>query len=208
MAMRREVFEQTGGFDPGLIMWGNGEQELCYRLWTLGYECQIAPHARVAHLFRSKFPYAVSAVDVLHNLLRTPIIHFDRDRLAAVLAALGKNPVFPRAMALVLDSDVWSRRADLQSRRILDDQAYFDRFPTPGLSGELATASEAAMSGGTVDPSIMIPTVYASVPPTIKYTPTRQPPPVGPPTPTKTPIVVPTYRPTIIPPQPIPSGQP
>jgi len=136
MAMRRELVEQTGGFDPGLILRGGGEMEFCYRLWALGYECRIAPQARVAHMFRSKFPYAVSAVDVLHNLLRIAVIHFDRERVGAVIAALGKNPVFPQAMALLLDSDVSSRRADLRSRRILDDQAFFDRFPTPGLSHE------------------------------------------------------------------------
>jgi len=32
---------------------------------------------------------------------------------------------------LVLDSDVWLRRSDMRSRRVLDDQAFFDRFPCP-----------------------------------------------------------------------------
>jgi GT2 family glycosyltransferase len=134
LAMRREVFEQTGGFDPGLRFRGGGEVELCFRLWALGFECRVVPGTRIAHLFRSRFPYPVSAVDVLHNLLRTAIVHFGRDRLAAVVAALGRRPAFPEALALVLDSDVWSRRADIRARRVLDDQAFFDRFPTPGLS--------------------------------------------------------------------------
>jgi GT2 family glycosyltransferase len=69
MAMRREVFEQTGGFDPGLILSGGGEMELCFRLWALGYECRIAPRTRVAHLFRPRFPYAVDPAAVLHNML-------------------------------------------------------------------------------------------------------------------------------------------
>jgi glycosyltransferase involved in cell wall biosynthesis len=134
MAMRREVFEQTGGFDPGLILWGGGEMELCFRLWALGYECRIALRTRVAHLFRPRFPYAVDPAAVLHNMLRIAIIHFDRDRLGIVIAALSRNPVFPHALALVLDSDVWLRRSDMRSRRVLDDQAFFDRFPMPGLS--------------------------------------------------------------------------
>jgi cellulose synthase/poly-beta-1,6-N-acetylglucosamine synthase-like glycosyltransferase len=134
MAMRREVFEQTGGFDPGLILWGGDEMELCFRLWALGYECRLAPRTRVAHLFRSRFPYAVNPIDVLHNLLRIAIIHFDRDRLGTVIAALGSNPVFPQALALALDSDVWLRRADMRSRRVLDDQAFFDRFPMHDLN--------------------------------------------------------------------------
>ncbi len=138
LAMRREVFEQTGGFDPGLIFRGGGELELCFRLWTLGFECRVVPGTRVAHLFRSRFPYPVDPVDVLHNLLRTAIIHFGQDRLAAVITALRQKPAFPQALALVMDSDAWARRADIRSRRVLDDQAFFDRFPTPGLAGEPA----------------------------------------------------------------------
>ena len=142
MAMRRETFDQTGGFDPGLILWGGGEMELCFRLWALGYECRIVPQTQAAHLFRSQFPYPVNAADVLHNLLRTAIIHFDQDRLTAVITALSSKPAFPQALALVLDSDIWTRRADIRSRRILDNAAFFDRFPMSGLS---------ALAGGGAD---------------------------------------------------------
>lgn len=134
MAMRREVFDKTGGFDPGLILWGGGEMELCFRLWALGYECRVVPGTRIAHLFRAKFPYTVESFDVLHNLLRTAIIHFDQDRLTAVITALSKKPAFPRALALVLDSDVWIRRAEIRSQRVLDNPEFFDRFPMSGLS--------------------------------------------------------------------------
>jgi GT2 family glycosyltransferase len=134
LAIRRDVFDRTGGFDPGLIFRGGGELELCFRLWALGYECRVVPGIRVAHLFRSRFPYPVRSVDVLHNRLRTAVIHFDQDRLAAVITALSDRPAFPQALALVTDSDVWSRRAEIRSGRVLDDQAFFDRFPTPGLT--------------------------------------------------------------------------
>jgi glycosyl transferase family 2 len=136
MAMRRGVFEQTGGFDPGLILWGGGEMELSFRLWALGYECRVAPQTRVAHLFRPRFPYAVDPAAVLHNLLRIAVIHFDRERLRTVIAAHSRNPFFPQAMTRVLDSDVWLRRTDVRSRRVLDDQAFFDRFPMPGLNSQ------------------------------------------------------------------------
>ncbi len=134
MAVRRDVFDQTGGFDPGLILWGSGEIELSFRLWALGYECRIAPQAQAAHLFRSRFPYTVNSVHIVHNLLRTAIIHFGQDRLAAVITALRQKPAFPEALALVMDSDVWARRADIRSRRVINDQAFFDRFPMNGLN--------------------------------------------------------------------------
>jgi GT2 family glycosyltransferase len=133
MGMRREVFEQTGGFDPGLIRWGGGEMELSFRLWSLGYECRIAPRSRVSHLFRSRFPYRVSPAEILHNLIRVAMVHFEQDRLAAVIAALRDNPAFPKAMALVLEGDAWARRADVRARRVAADEAFFERFPSPGL---------------------------------------------------------------------------
>lgn len=145
MAMRREVFEQTGGFDPGLIRWGGGEMELSFRLWSLGYECQVAPQSRVSHLFRSRFPYRVSAAEVLHNLIRVAVVHFDQDRLEAVIAALRGNRVFPKAMAMVASSDAWTRRAEIHARRVSDDQAFFDRFPSPGLA---CAPSPAALQAG------------------------------------------------------------
>jgi len=134
MAMRREVFEETGGFDPGLIRWGGGEMELSFRLWSLGYECRIAPRSRVSHVFRSRFPYRVRVAEILHNLIRVAMVHFDQERLAAVISALRHNPAFPKAMALVLESDAWARRADVRARRVADDQPFFDRFPSPGLA--------------------------------------------------------------------------
>lgn len=134
LGMRREVFEETGGFDPGLILWGGGEMELCFRLWVLGYECLIEPRARVAHLFRPRFPYAVRPAAVLHNQLRIAMVHFGRDRLETVIAALNRNPVFPKALALARDSDLWSRRDVIRSQRARDDDAFFERFPMPALS--------------------------------------------------------------------------
>src|SRR5690349_20726532 len=56
-AMRREVFEETGGFDAGLLLWGGEDLELCARLWMLDYPCLVLPTVRVAHLFRSQSPY-------------------------------------------------------------------------------------------------------------------------------------------------------
>jgi hypothetical protein len=62
------------------------------------------------------------------------MVHFDQERLAAVISALRHNPAFPKAMALVLESDAWARRADVRARRVADDQPFFDRFPSPGLA--------------------------------------------------------------------------
>jgi GT2 family glycosyltransferase len=138
LAMRREVFERTGGFDDGLILWGGGDVELSFRLWMLGLECHVIPGVRVPHLFRSTFPYAVEAVAVLHNLLRIALVHFNESRLAQVVEALRTNPVFSPALARVAASDVWSRRAQMRNTRRRDDDWFFERFDVPGFGTQVS----------------------------------------------------------------------
>lgn len=49
MALRREAFEEIGGFDPAFFMYSE-EIDLCYRLKAAGWEVHFAPVATVAHV--------------------------------------------------------------------------------------------------------------------------------------------------------------
>src|SRR6266571_1623863 len=51
LAIRREVFHNNGGFDPGMRRSQGIDNEFCLRLWLLGYECWLAPEVEVVHLF-------------------------------------------------------------------------------------------------------------------------------------------------------------
>src|SRR5262249_12162431 len=51
LAMRRDVFAATGGFDCGMRQLGGNDNELSLRLWLLGYELLIVPAVEVGHLF-------------------------------------------------------------------------------------------------------------------------------------------------------------
>jgi GT2 family glycosyltransferase len=160
LAMRRKVFEHTGGFDDGLILWGGTDVELCFRLWTLGLECHLVPQVIVAHLFRRRFPYPVEAVTVLHNLLRIAFVHFDEDRILRVVEARRSDLKFPEALARVVSSDAWARRDELRRRRVIDDDAVFARFPMPGLSDEASRrrpSRSSARTGGRAASSYPLP---------------------------------------------------
>ena len=128
LAMRREVFEQTGGFDTGLLLWGGEDLELCARLWMLDYACLVLPAVRVAHLFRTRSPYPVPWELVLHNLLRIACVHFSDPALTRVVTSLRGHPAFPAALVRLLDSDVWTRRESVRARRAHDDDWYLTRF--------------------------------------------------------------------------------
>lgn len=127
-AVERRLFEENGGFDDGILIWGNEAAELCLRIWCRGYECRLVPAVDVAHLFRPTFTYEYSWELALHNSLRLGVAHFNRRRLERLVDRTSRIPCFPAAMARVLDSDAWARRAQVQAARQRDDDWFFDRF--------------------------------------------------------------------------------
>jgi GT2 family glycosyltransferase len=132
LAMRRETFLKTGGFDPGMQRLGGNDAEISCRFWLLGYEQLVVPEVQVGHLFRRAAPYEAGWSSVVHNRLRTAFVHFGQSRVERVVEALRSYDAFPAAVAMMTaNTDVFSRRAILESTRRFDDNWFFDRFPAP-----------------------------------------------------------------------------
>lgn len=129
LAMRREVFNATGGFDDGMILWGMEDSELSLRLWLLGYELKLVPSVEIAHAFREKHPYSIPWACVIHNMLRVAFCHFKTERIRQVVQALKGYRDFSDALALLATSDVQARRQFLNLHRRRDDDWFFQRFP-------------------------------------------------------------------------------
>jgi glycosyltransferase involved in cell wall biosynthesis len=128
IGMRRTTFEETGGFDAGLIRTGSVDNEFGIRFWTLGYELLVHPAVAVGHRFRLQHPYPVQWSTMIHNKLRLALVHFTRRRIERVIQALRQHEAFPAAVALSADSNVTSRRSEQLARRTLDDDWFFSRF--------------------------------------------------------------------------------
>lgn len=127
MALRRDVLDAIGGFDAGMLQWGSEDFELSLRVWLFGYEVWVVPEVEVAHYFRQQNPYPVEWKHVSANVIRTAFLHLGEDRLARVLHSLMQDIAhFPRALAFCADSDVLCRRAELKSRRVHDDDWFFN----------------------------------------------------------------------------------
>ena len=128
VAMRKEVWAATGGFDAGLGLWGLEDTELSLRLWTLGFECWLMPQLTVAHLFRSVHPYRVTWETVLTNTLRVAVVHFGAGRIRRVVAHMRANSDFPAAFANLAAGDTWEQRCRVRAARCYDDDWFFGRF--------------------------------------------------------------------------------
>jgi GT2 family glycosyltransferase len=128
LAMRRETFQRSGGYDGDMRQLGGNDAELSCRLWLLGYRLLVVPEIEVGHLFRTATPYPSTWASVVHNRLRTAFVHFGRERVERVLHALRSYESFPAAMAMMLDANVYSRRAEIARVRQFDDDWFFRQF--------------------------------------------------------------------------------
>jgi GT2 family glycosyltransferase len=128
LAMRRETFARTMGFDSGMRQLGGNDNELSCRFWLLGYELLVVPAIEVGHVFRERAPYEAKWAALVHNRLRMAFVHFEACRVERVLHALRVYEAFPSAMAMMLDTDVFARRALLSKSRRFDDAWYFNKF--------------------------------------------------------------------------------
>ncbi|XP_045172732.1 polypeptide N-acetylgalactosaminyltransferase 5-like [Mercenaria mercenaria] len=52
IVMRKSWFQQLGGFDPGMKIWGSEQMELSIKVWTCGGRVEMIPCSFVAHMFR------------------------------------------------------------------------------------------------------------------------------------------------------------
>ncbi|MBI5029352.1 MAG: glycosyltransferase family 2 protein [Chloroflexi bacterium] len=127
-AFRKDLFQQIGGYDAGMINYGMEDTEICIRLWLLGYQVQIIPNILVTHLFRPRFPYEVSWTNLIYNSLRTVHAHFNSERVERAIAELKSLPDFDNAVNLLNTSDIWDRRRNLESIRQHDDSWFFEKF--------------------------------------------------------------------------------
>jgi glycosyltransferase involved in cell wall biosynthesis len=128
LAMRRETYLRTGGYDPGMRQLGGNDAELSCRLWLSGYEQKVVPQLEVGHLFRAAAPYPAKWVALLHNRLRMALVHFHAERVERVVHALRAYEAFPAAVAMTLDTDVQERRALMARTRSFNDDWFFERF--------------------------------------------------------------------------------
>eukprot|EP00386_Alphamonas_edax_P007468 GDKI01024873.1.p1 GENE.GDKI01024873.1~~GDKI01024873.1.p1 ORF type:complete len:529 (-),score=93.60 GDKI01024873.1:25-1611(-) len=76
LAMTKRWWNESGKLDDGMQQWGGENIEQSVRTWLCGGEIYVARDSVVSHLFREKFPYALSYDHVLHNKIRAVDVWF------------------------------------------------------------------------------------------------------------------------------------
>jgi glycosyltransferase involved in cell wall biosynthesis len=122
-AITRDLFERLGGYDPGMLIYGAGEPEFSVRAWLYGAEIDVVPDLQVGHRFKPQDELSDFLAEVrpywVHNCIRFGLLYLSELGCMQLLRfyALSFPNVYPSALRMVDDSDVWRRRAFLEGRR-------------------------------------------------------------------------------------------
>ncbi|MDW8801300.1 glycosyltransferase [Clostridium sp. A1-XYC3] len=129
LAIKRDVFQEIGGFDKNFEVYGVEDQEISLKLWLFGYKVVINCSVEVEHLYKEKRCYEVTYLNVQYNFLCMVYSHFGYDNLVKAIRAAKELPSFDEAMAKVIVNDnIFKQRRDYFSRRKYDENYFIQKF--------------------------------------------------------------------------------
>ena len=140
-AMTRALFNELGGYDPGMRIYGAAEPEFSVRAWLHGAEIWMHPEFQVEHRFKPKAERESFIGEVrpymVHNSLRFGLLYLGEDACMQLLRYQAcKFPVlFADAIRMVDRSDVWQRRKRLERQLRRPFEWFVRRFRLKDQNG-------------------------------------------------------------------------
>jgi GT2 family glycosyltransferase len=128
IAIRREVFQEIGGFEENFPAWGFEDIEISIKMWLFGYRIIVNPEVKVYHVFRPRHPYPIKYTEVDYNLLWLAICHFNQKRLLKVVELVNARQDLNINLQRLFNSPVWEKSNQVRVRRKFDDDWYFHKF--------------------------------------------------------------------------------
>ncbi|TMJ01155.1 MAG: glycosyltransferase [Alphaproteobacteria bacterium] len=130
----RRLFEDLGGYDEGIRVYGAAEPEFSLRAWLSGANISCIPDLRINHHFKPKSKrdrfLSDHRTNLIHNNLRFGLCYLSQSKSLEMIRhyAMKFPRHFPRALALLVESDVWQRRAKLAASLRYDFDWFVAQF--------------------------------------------------------------------------------
>lgn len=127
--IKKEVFQEVGGFDNNLQVYGVEDQEISIKLWTFGYRILLDCRVEVEHLFEINKLFKVSYIDIIYNYMCLVYLHFDYDNLVGALNVLKEYPGFSQAVSkMMLNENLKVQRKEYLKNRKYNESYIFKKF--------------------------------------------------------------------------------
>ena len=138
----RKLFEELGGYDSGMRMYGAAEPEFSVRAWLSGAEILALPEFELEHAFKNKEQrnhwVDNHRTDMVHNGIRFGLLYLSKKEILRMIRHYAMK--FPAHMQdaskLLSDSDVWNRRAALQDKLKYNFDWYINKFSLRNQIGQ------------------------------------------------------------------------
>ncbi len=131
--VHRDLFCRLGGYDTGMLFYGAGEPEFSVRAWLYGAEIVVCPEIEVQHEFKTKADSEKFLASVRpywhHNCIRFGLLYLSERGCMQLLRYFARtSPFCAGALRMIARSDVWQRRAFLETQRRRSFQWFVDYF--------------------------------------------------------------------------------
>ncbi|GAB6158421.1 hypothetical protein JCM39194_16210 [Desulfotomaculum varum] len=132
VAVKRQVFQDVGGFERGFRIYGFEDAEFSLKLWLFGYRVMVDPGVVIKHYFRESLPYYITMQDYAYNALRLALSHFQPRRVAKVIDMFAylKN-IGSLVSEVLFASNALQQRQQYFRRRKYQDDWFMDKFQIP-----------------------------------------------------------------------------
>jgi glycosyltransferase involved in cell wall biosynthesis len=116
----RSLFKEIGGYDEGMRIYGAVELEFSLRAWLSGAYIFCIPELEIAHEFKEETQRHAflrrNRTNLVHNGLRFGACYLPEASILEMTRyyAIKFPRNFPKALKLLVESDVWDRRDVLQ----------------------------------------------------------------------------------------------
>jgi glycosyltransferase involved in cell wall biosynthesis len=128
------LFRSLGGYDSGMRLYSGAEPEFSVRAWLAGAEIIAVPELVISHRFKTQEERRCFLDELrpsmIHNSLRFGVLYLNERAVMQVIRYFALK--FPRqvqeAVGMVLNSNVWDRRSELQSKLTHSFDWFAERF--------------------------------------------------------------------------------
>lgn len=127
--IKKDAFNDVGGFEEHFKMHGKENEEISLKLWLFGYKVILNMHIEVVDVFETINPMNVKDNQVLYDYLAMIYLHFNYVNMSKGINLVKNQLGFSEALASILtNEELFMLRKLYFNKRKYNENYFFDKF--------------------------------------------------------------------------------